>query len=73
MDDAAISLKSVLAKKRRVTLEMGGRPSITALPIAVTDLSVDLYVRTKGITLTVALDRIQAVWDPKGGVIWRSR
>jgi hypothetical protein len=68
-------LHSVLAKSRRVRLELAGRPHLDGLPILVGDHAVQIYQRTKAgqaAFQALALADIDAVWDLSAGAcVWR--
>jgi hypothetical protein len=69
------SPKSVLAKARRVRIELRTRPCIEGLPIGVNDSSASLYRRPKAgeaNTFHVAFAEIEAIWDLDAGKrVWR--
>lgn len=73
MDQA--SPKNVLAKARRVRLELAGRPCMEGLPIGVTDTGASIYRHPKpGLanTFYVAFADIEAIWDIEvGRRVWR--
>jgi hypothetical protein len=75
MSETAKSLLDVLAKKRRITLELAGRPHLTGLPLEVLGENLHLYQRTrlkKAHFVELPLALIEAVWDPQGACIWRN-
>lgn len=69
------SLKDVLAKPRRVLLEMAGRPRIEGLILRVEDDNVRLYQRkSQGAAgfFDLPLAKINSVWDRGSGTcVWR--
>jgi hypothetical protein len=77
MEDPAKSLMGVLAKRRRLTLALTGRPRISALPLRVMGDQVKVYQRSgpRGAgTYALPMAQIESVWDPiSGACLWRCR
>jgi hypothetical protein len=69
------SPRDVLAKARKVRLELVNRPCVEGLPIGVNDLGASIYRHPKpGLanTFFVSFADIEAVWDLDAGRrVWR--
>jgi hypothetical protein len=69
------SPRDVLAKARKVRLELANRPCVEGLPIGVNDTGASIYRHPKpGLANTyfVAFTDIEAVWDIDAGRrVWR--
>jgi hypothetical protein len=64
------SPRNVLAKARRVRLELANRPCIEGLPIGVTETGASIYRHPKpGLanTFYIAFADIEAIWDIDAG------
>lgn len=75
MDERLKSLKSVLAKPRRVILDLEGRPRMAALILAIEGDVLKVYQRKSAGGAgfyRLPLVTINSVWDKDvGGCVWR--
>ena len=68
--EIAKSLITVLSKRRRVVLDLKGRPKLAGLPIRILGTKVRLYARFPGGKadyVLIAMADINGVWDPSSG------